>query len=134
MIRRRLVVGLLVLSCLGAGPASAQIQSCNQVVNLAAIAAVTLIAAAPTGRVYVCFLALGAAAASTVTLTEGTGSTCGTGTSTLATFGFPASVTPPVVMGGSGVPIFVTQIRGDSLCITPSASTVSGMLVIGSGP
>lgn len=133
MFRAFAVLSLLLLCA--APVAAQQVSPCNQTINISAVAAATLLAApASTSRVYVCFLAIGAAAASTVTITEGTGATCGTGTTTLATFGYPAAVTPPVAMGGSGVAIIVTQIRGDSLCITPSASNVSGTITIGFGP
>jgi hypothetical protein len=131
------LLSLLVLLLLVAGIPGAQAQPvffpCPQVVNIAASGTTLITAAASTGRIYVCSFGIGASAALTTTLIEGTGATCGSGTVTLATFPFAAAA-PVVVVGGSGAPWLNTQTKGDSLCITVSAGTASGFITFAFGP
>lgn len=130
---RRLFALLLVALCLlpvSGAQAQQTFASCSQTVNISAVAAATVIAVpSVNGRVIVCGLTIGAAAALTLTITEGTGTTCGTGTTTIGTYTYAAAAAPAVVIASPGG--LVTNVRGDNLCITPSASNVSGSITFG---
>lgn len=130
---RRLFALLLVTLCLlpfGGAQAQQTFVSCSQTVNISAVAAATVLAVpSVNGRVVVCGLTLGASAALTATITEGTGTTCGTGTTTIGTYTYAAAAAPaPVIPAPGGM---VTNVRGDNLCITPSAGNVSGHITFG---
>lgn len=129
---RRLVVGLaLLLLCAVPAQVQAQAVVCGTTVGISAAAATVLAVPASSGRVVVCGLVLSQSAAGTVTLTAGTGTTCGTGTTTIGTFTYVAAALglPAAIVGSPGA--LVTSKAGDQLCITPSAGTVTGFITFG---
>ena len=129
---RRVLALVLLALCLFAVPAQAQVVSpCSPVVAVNMGIATTVISTAPANqRLVVCTLVLGASAATTITISEGTGASCGTGNLVLGTFTAAAATT--AIPFGSGAPLFYTQVRGDSLCIQNSAGTLTGMVTLGS--
>jgi hypothetical protein len=126
---------ILALLLLVVVPAGVKAQSvgpvCSTTVGISATGTTLLANPGTTGHVYVCTFVIGESAASTLTLIEGTGATCGTGTVTLATFVF-AAASAPIPMG-SGAIILNTATRGNSLCLTVSAGTASGYIQLTTG-
>lgn len=117
--------GVLVSSL----PAQAADQ-CNAVVAFSQTASAKLITGASGLRVYICGIIIwNAGTAQSVSLVEGTGTVCGTGTVGLIG-GTSASVSLPINNGFtavSGEAWLRTQTAGDDVCLLQSGSTnISG--------
>src|SRR5262249_3810567 len=91
-----------------------------------------IISGASAKQTYICHFAIVAGAATNVTLVEGTGSVCGTGTGglnggTTAANGLNLAGNGGVVEGNGQGPIFKTSTAADNLCLLLSgANQVSG--------
>jgi hypothetical protein len=78
-------------------------------------------------RIMVCGVAVSVGVAGTIQFTEGTGATCGTGSSNVSG-AMTLAVGTPLTLGAA-TPIFATGIAGDGLCITTAGgATAAGWI------
>jgi hypothetical protein len=90
-----------------------------------------------TNKGHICAILLISASAQSVSLAEGTGTTCGTGTTYLA--GGAGGTIPLAANGGfsaaAGSPFMVTQVSADHLCLLQSGSAnISGWITYNDSP
>jgi hypothetical protein len=94
----------------------------------------TEIATANGAQVYICTFSVISATAQSVSLVEGTGTTCGTGTAGLyggATASVSVAANGGLVIGSDRITI-PSQTRGDNICLLQSgAGNISGVLTYG---
>lgn len=101
----------------------------NQTVPISIGANSTQRLVAPVGiyRVAVCTLFVSVGVAGTIQLTEGTGATCGSGASNVSGAMTMAVGTPLSL--ASNLPIFLTNVVGDGLCLTTASSATAAGLI-----
>lgn len=107
---------------------------CPYVANISVTAATQLVTNTGGQAIHVCAFAVVLAGAESVSLVEGTGSTCATGTKGL--YGGTSASIAFAANGGSNLLsdriILPMQVRGDNLCLLKSAANnASGTLVYG---
>jgi len=109
-------------------PGGSQLYKCTTTVPLTIGAAGTQQIVAPSAGkiIYVCNLVVVTTVAGTVTLTEGTGATCGTGTTNVSGAMTPSVGSPLTFAAGAGTSVFQINKPGDGLCIVNGAATVTG--------
>lgn len=104
---------------------------CTSVIAINQTASATVITGVANQRIYICGIFLLSAGAQNVSVTEGTGTNCGTGAAALI-----GGTTASVALGANagfvmtaGTPFMRTQTNGDNLCVLQSAtSNVSGTI------
>ena len=130
-MRALLILLLVVIS----SPSLAQVkQTCDQTKAISQAASTDIITPnSPNNFLYVCSITFSLSDAETVSVVEGTGSTCGTGTkaligATTAANGMSVPLGGNVNLG-SGSPFVWTQVAGDHLCILQSGTgRLSGVI------
>lgn len=110
---------------------------CDRQVNMTTLgttATVTQITGVASQNIYVCGMVLSASTATAgtaITMTEGTGANCSTGTATIGTLlavtPTAAPTTPQIVTHGPSIKF--TATGGDSLCFTQASAANSTSLV-----
>jgi hypothetical protein len=83
-----------------------------------------VVAPVSTQKVRVCGLYLSVTTGGTLTITEGTGATCGTGTTNVSGAMTLATGSAPIISGGG--PTMQTNVAGDGLCLTSGTAVVAG--------
>lgn len=114
---------------------------CDKVANVTTLgtsATIQQIAGVASQNIWICGMVLNAStatAATTLTMSEGTGSNCGTGTATIgALFGATPTAVPtgPNLVMAPGQAVRVTATAGDAFCFTQgqttNATTLSGSI------
>ena len=115
-------------------PSIAPALQCPFVKNISVTAATQLVTNAGGQSLHICSFAVVLAGAESISLVEGTGSTCGT--ATVGLYGNTSASVAFAANGGSNLVsdriILPMQVRGDNLCLLKSAANnVSGTLVYG---
>lgn len=122
------VQGVVAVQSNGLGVVAANYQGdVTTAINVTASSTLNIINGVSTtsDRVYVDHLdVVGDAASTVVTVIEGTGTTCGTGTATLGSWKLASGV--PLTVGK-----FRTQTVGDNLCLTAATGNVTGSITYG---
>jgi len=103
------------------------VQTSSVVINISSTGTTQLVAPVAGKAVYVCQVTASGGSAATATLEYGTGSNCGTGTTTL-TGALALNATQPVSMGWGGA--VVTAPAGNALCLLAggTVTTAQGVL------
>jgi hypothetical protein len=117
---------MILAACLAAGVvhAAAPFSKSSVDINVSSAATTQLVAGISGEATYVGSLDLFAAGTTSVSLVAGTGSSCGTGTRTLA--GPYAFVAQTGIAKGAGNGIILALLQGESLCIVNSAAIQVG--------
>lgn len=106
---------------------------CTQTIAISQTATTRLVVGIPGRKIYICSVLVVSATGQSVALTEGTGTTCGTGALALIGHTTVASGVALAANGGfaqaSASPFKVSQVVGDDLCLLQSgAGNVSGAI------
>jgi hypothetical protein len=131
--------GTLTVQTRGVGfnNAAAIARICDRQANMTTLgttATVTQITGVAAQNIYLCGLILSASTATTgtaITMTEGTGANCGTGTATIGTLiaATPTAPTAAPQIVEMGPAMRLTATGGDSLCFTQASTANSTSLV-----
>lgn len=100
---------------------------CNTAVAISVAAAGTQQLSAPTAgkKARVCAMFLSVSTAGTLSFTEGTGATCGTGTTTIGgPMTLPVGMSPIIAGGSPGA--LITNVSGDGFCLVSGTAAVQG--------